>query len=68
MDNTGLEATLTSCINVFEKYKTTVLSGSTTQDFDTYYQEFLDELTANGIDELVAAYQAQLDEWVANNQ
>lgn len=68
VDNTGLEATLTSCINVFEKYKTTVLSGSTTQDFDTYYQEFLDELTANGIDELVAAYQAQLDEWVANNQ
>ncbi len=67
VDNTGLEATLTACINVFEKYKTTVLSGSTTQDFDTYYQEFLDELTANGIDELVAAYQAQLDEWLAAN-
>ena len=67
VDNTGLESTLTACINVFEKYKTTVLSGSTTQDFDTYYQEFLDELTANGIDELVAAYQAQLDEWLAAN-
>ena len=68
VDNTGLESTLTSCINVFEKYKSTILSGSTTQDFDTYYQEFLDELTANGIDELVSAYQAQLDEWVANNK
>ena len=68
VDNTGLEATLTACINVFEKYKTTILSGSCTGDFDAYYQEFLDELTANGIDELVSAYQAQLDEWVANNQ
>lgn len=68
VDNTGLEATLTACINVFEKYKTTILSGSCSQDFDTYYQQFLDELTANGIDDLVNAYQAQLDEWVKNNQ
>lgn len=68
VDNTGLEATLTACINVFEKYKTTILSGSCSQDFDTYYQQFLDELTANGIDDLVNAYQQQLDEWVKNNQ
>ena len=68
LDNTGLEATLTACSNVFEKYKTTILSGSCSQDYDTYYQQFLDELTASGIDELVSAYQSQLDEWLANQQ
>ncbi len=68
LDNTGLEATLTACTNVFEKYKATILSGSCSQDYDTYYQQFLDELTASGIDELVSAYQSQLDEWLASNQ
>ena len=68
LDNTGLEATLTACINVFEKYKTTILSGSCSQDYDTYYQEFLDELTANGINDLVEAYQKQLDDWLSSQK
>ncbi len=67
VDNTGLEATLTACSNVFEKYKSTILSGSASEDFDTYYQKFLDDLTAAGVDELVSAYQEQLDAWVAKN-
>lgn len=67
LDNTGMEATLTACSNVFEKYKRTLLSGSSSEDFDTYYQKFLDELTAAGIDELVSAYQEQLDTWMKNN-
>ncbi len=68
LDNTGLEATLTACINVFEKYKTTILSGSCSQDYDTYYQEFLDELIANGINDLVEAYQKQLDDWLSSQK
>lgn len=67
VDNSGLEATLTACSNVFEKYKTTILSGSSSEDFDTYYQKFLDDLTAAGVDDLVTAYQEQLDAWVAKN-
>lgn len=68
VNNSGLEATLTACSNVFEKYKTTILSGSSSQDFDTYYQKFLDELTAAGVDELVSAYQDQLDAWLIANK
>lgn len=68
VSNVGLEATLTACSNVFEKYKTTILSGSSSQDFDTYYQEFLDDLTAAGVDDLVKAYQDQLDAWLAANK
>lgn len=68
LDNTGLEATLTACINVFEKYKTTILSGSCSQDYDTYYQKFLDELIANGINDLVEAYQKQLDDWLSSQK
>ena len=67
LDNSGLEATLTACSNVFEKYKRTLLSGSSSEDFNTYYQKFLDELTAAGVDELVSAYQEQLDAWMSNN-
>ena len=65
LDNSGLEATLTACSNVFEKYKRTLLSGSSSEAFDSYYQKFLDELTAAGVDELVDAYQKQLDVWMA---
>ncbi len=68
IDNTGMETTLTACSNVFEKYKKTVLSGSSSKDFETYYNEFLDELTAAGVDELVSAYQEQLDAWLAENK
>lgn len=66
LDNSGLEATLTACSNVFEKYKRTLLSGSSSEAFDSYYQKFLDELTAAGVDELVDAYQEQLDAWMAD--
>ena len=68
IDNTGMETTLTACSNVFEKYKKTVLSGSSSKDFETYYNEFLDELTAAGVNELVSAYQEQLDAWLAENK
>lgn len=45
-----------------------ILSGSGSQDFDTYYQKFLDELTAAGVDDLVSVYQDQLDAWLAANK
>ncbi len=68
VDNSKLEQELTAVVNVFEQYKGTVLSGASGGDFDTYYQEFLDALTAAGIQKLIDAYQQQLDDWVAANQ
>ena len=68
MDNSKLEQELTAVVNVFEQYKGTVLSGASGGDFDTYYQEFLDALTAAGIQKLIDAYQQQLDDWMAANQ
>lgn len=68
VDNSQLEQELTAVVNVFEQYKGTVLSGASGADFDSYYQEFLDALTAAGIQELIDAYQQQLDDWVAANK
>lgn len=68
ISNTGLETTLTACLNVYEEYKGAILSGSSGTNFETYYQEFLDELELAGVNELVAAYQEQLDAWVAANK
>lgn len=68
IDSSSVENELTACINVVSKYKGTLHSGSCTGDYDAYYQQFLDELTAAGVDKLVAAYQEQLDAWREANQ
>lgn len=68
ISNEGLEATLTSCLNVYETYKGTILSGSSSGDFEAYYKKFQDDLIKAGVEELVAAYQSQLDEWIAANK
>lgn len=65
VDNTGYENTLTACYNVVQQYLAQVLSGNAGDNWETVLQQFQDGLTQAGIDELVAAYQSQLDEWLA---
>ena len=61
-----MENTLTAVNMVRLKYVPTLAAGSA-PDWQSTLASFREELKANGIDELVAAYQAQLDEWLADN-
>lgn len=65
IDNTGLENTVTACYNVVQQYVGTLAAGSAGSDWEKTYDEFTSSLKSAGIDDLVAAYQTQLDEWLA---
>ncbi len=65
IDNTGLENTLTACYNVEQQYIATIESGIKGADWEKTYTEFQDALKQAGIDDLIAAYQKQLDDWLA---
>ena len=62
----GMENTATALNMVLQKYKPALASGSA-PDWQATLAAFRDELKANGIDDLLAAYQAQLDAWLADN-
>ncbi len=65
LDNTGLENTVTACYNVVQQYVATLAAGSAGSNWEKTYDEFLSALKSAGIDDLVAAYQTQLDDWLA---
>ena len=56
---------MTACYNVQQQYLATVLSGSSGANWEKTLEEFQNDLKKAGIDELVAAYQEQLDAWLA---
>lgn len=66
IDNTGLENSVTACYNVVKQYVASLASGSNGAEWEKTYDEFTTALKAAGIDDLVAAYQSQLDNWLAN--
>ena len=66
LNNDGLENTITALNMVRQKYQPQLSSGAS-PDWESALAAFREELTANGIDDLLAAYQAQLDEWLADN-
>lgn len=68
IDNTDLENTVTACTNVVNQYYATLLSGTAGANWESTLQKFRDALTQAGINDLVAAYQTQLDNWLADNQ
>ena len=65
IDNTGLENTLTACYNVEQQYAAALNSGSTGNGWEVTLEKFQSALKQAGIDDLVAAYQEQLDAWLA---
>ena len=66
VDNTGLEVILTACHDVCNQYHPMLDSGSAS-DWEATLDEFIEKLKAAGIDQLVEAYQSQLDAWLAEN-
>ena len=66
VDNTGLENIVTACHDVCNQYHPILDSGSAS-DWEATYAEFIDKLKAAGIDQLIEAYQGQLDAWLAEN-
>ena len=66
VDNTGLENIVTACHDVCNQYHPQLDSGAAS-DWEAVYAEFIDKLKAAGIDQLIEAYQGQLDAWLAEN-
>lgn len=62
-DQTGFENDITNCYNTAEQYRKGLASGSV--DYESTYAQFVEAMKASGIEKIVAAYQEQLDEWVA---
>lgn len=62
-DATEFETEQATVKSVISKYRAQLEYG--TVDLDTVYPEFLDALEKAGINEIVAANQAQLDAWLA---
>ena len=65
LDNTGLENTLTACYNVEQQYLATIQAGTKGAEWEKTFEEFQNALKKAGIDDLIAAYQKQLDDWLA---
>ncbi len=65
LDTTDLENTITACVNVVNEYYSALVVGAAS-DPDAMIAEMSERLDAAGINDLVAAYQEQLDAWLAN--
>lgn len=59
----GFEQKITDCYNVGETYRKVLASGSV--DYESTYAEFTAALEKAGINDIVAAYQEQVDAWLA---
>jgi putative aldouronate transport system substrate-binding protein len=66
VDNTGLENTIAACHDVCNQFHPMLDSGSS-GDYEKTLEEFNSRLEAAGMNELLAAYQEQLDAWLAEN-
>lgn len=64
VDSSDIVNEVTACKNVVDQYKPQLSSGSV-DDLDSTYDEFLASLKAAGMDKIIETYQAQLDEWLA---
>ena len=64
-DTSELEQTITSCVNVVNEYRDTLYAGASGDNTDSLFEEMCDKLEAAGIQDIVDAYQEQLDAWLA---
>ena len=61
-DTTNVQDQLASCIEIYNRYKNEVLTGTT--DPATSVPQMMEEMRAAGFDEIVAEAQTQIDAWV----
>ena len=64
VDTSEVANTIAACKTVVDQYKPQLSSGSV-EDVDATYAEFIDALYAAGMQDILDAYQAQLDAWLA---
>ena len=64
VDSTDVSTEYAACKNVIDQYKPLLSSGSE-DDLESTYEQFKSELEAAGIQTIIDTYQAQLDEWLA---
>ena len=65
-DYGSLEAEYTACANIVEEYKRALWVGAV--DVEETLAEMNERLYAAGLDKLMAEKQAQLDEWISNQE
>ncbi len=62
----GWAVPVTACQNVSNEYKPMLSSGVYGADTEAKYQEYIAALEGAGINDIIAEYQRQLDEWLAS--
>ena len=62
-DTTGVQDELASCIEIFNRYKGEILTGTT--DPAVSVPQMMEEMRAAGFDTIVIEAQAQIDAWKA---
>lgn len=65
IDNTSVANQVTACQGVSNEYKPMLSSGAYGAQTEAKYEEYIAALEANGINDIIAEYQRQLDEWLA---
>ena len=65
IDDTKVASQVTACQNVMNEYKPMLSAGVYGADTAAKYDEFIAALEGAGINEIIAEYQTQLDEWLA---
>lgn len=65
IDNTAVANQVTACQAISNQYKPMLSAGAYGDQTAAMWQEYIDALEAAGINEVIAEYQRQLDEWLA---
>ena len=67
VDTSGVTKELSQLTAIFKEYKETLING-VMADYMTYYNEMMDKAKAAGLDTVIAEFQKQADEYVANKK
>ena len=65
-DSTNVENEITACTNVNSKYVSGLMNGLL--DPAEYYDQYVKDLEANGLQNIIDETQKQLDAWIAENK
>lgn len=63
-DSTGFENQIAGMTSTIMEYRPSFACGLYTE---SYYNEFIQKMNDNGVEEYIAAIQEQLDAWLAEN-
>ncbi len=65
LDTTEISSEISQCVAIVDEYKNALYWGVKGEDWEAYYDEFVDKLTAAGYEKVIDEIQAQYDDWAS---